>query len=144
MKQVKGGYIVTLYRGSNYALDSEMYAVALYSAEEYLKGLCPVGRTTCGSHNEEMLGAYNLAVNQKYGDYGFFPVYIVKRQVKVSGLGRPYVLFSYGVGILDRKGEIHKFNSSPMLNNNMIIREIAYKYKEAMESALGGWNPRIF
>ena len=33
-------------------------------------------------------------------------------------------------------------NSSPMLNNNMIIKEMVNKYKEQMESALGGWYVR--
>lgn len=46
--------------------------------------------------------------------------------------------------MLDSKGQIHKFNSSGMLNNNMVIREMAYKYKEAMESALGGYNTNAF
>lgn len=37
---------------------------------------------------------------------------------------------------------MYKFNSSSMLNNNMIIKEMANKYKGQMESALGGWYAR--
>lgn len=37
---------------------------------------------------------------------------------------------------------MYKFNSSSMLNNNMIIKEMANKYKEYMESQLGGWTAR--
>ncbi|EHN0244149.1 hypothetical protein KHD03_001836 [Campylobacter coli] len=33
-------------------------------------------------------------------------------------------------------------NSNAVLNNNIIIKELAGKYKEQMESALGGWYPR--
>ena len=51
-------------------------------------------------------------------------------------------LFLPGVGVADSKGQIYQFNSSPMLNNNMIIKEITNKYKEQMESALGGWHVR--
>ncbi len=29
-----------------------------------------------------------------------------------------------------------------MLNNNRIMREIAYRYKESIESAMDGWNAR--
>ena len=144
MKEVKGGYLVKLYRDSNYALDSKMYAVALYSAEEYLKGLCPAEQTTCDSHNEEMLGAYNIAVNQKYGEYGFFPVYIVKRQVKVSDLGLPYVVFTYKTGALDKNMQLYQFDSTTsgaLLNNNSLIKDIARHHKENMESSLGGWIP---
>ena len=32
--------------------------------------------------------------------------------------------------------------SSSHLNNNMLIKEIANKYKSQMESNLGGWYPR--
>lgn len=37
-----------------------------------------------------------------------------------------------------------QYNSSPMLNNNRIIREIAHQYKSVIEDAMGGWNPRLF
>ena len=52
--------------------------------------------------------------------------YIVKRQVKISDLGQPYVLFTYGVGAYDPN------------TYHMIIKEIANKYKGQMESQLGG------
>lgn len=34
---------------------------------------------------------------------------------------------------------IHKINSSAVLNNNMIIRELRDNYKVQMENGLGGW-----
>ncbi|EJN6462756.1 bacteriocin, partial [Campylobacter upsaliensis] len=52
-------------------------------------------------------------------------------------------LFTYGVGAYDTQSwQMYKLNSSSMLNNNMIIKEMANKYKEQMESALGGWYVR--
>ncbi|KGI53405.1 hypothetical protein, partial [Campylobacter sp. MIT 97-5078] len=133
------------YRGSIYAFDSEMYAVALYSGEEFQKkGLCPEGQETCGSHNKKMFVAFNQVVNQKPDEYGFFPVYIVKRQVKVSDLGKPYVLFTYKTGALDKNMQLYQFDSTTSnahLNNNSLIKDIARHYKENMESSLGGWIP---
>lgn len=41
-------------------------------------------------------------------------------------------------------GQIYQYNSSPMLNNNRIIREFAHQYKSVIEDAMGGWNPRLF
>ncbi|ECL3019462.1 bacteriocin [Campylobacter jejuni] len=144
MKQVKGGYVVSLQAGSQWGVANEYYAVALYSSEEFLQGLCPLGQTTCSNHSMTMLTAFNQVVNQKYGEYGFFPIYKVKREVKVSDLGNPYVLFSYGTGALDSKGQLYRFDSttsSSHLNYNALIKDIAKHYKEQMESALGGWSP---
>lgn len=72
MKQVKGGYVVSLQAGSQWGVANEYYAVALYSSEEFLQGLCPLGQTTCSNHSMTMLTAFNQVVNQKYGEYGFF------------------------------------------------------------------------
>ncbi|WP_232364893.1 hypothetical protein [Campylobacter aviculae] len=68
-------------------------------------------------------------------------MYSVKRNIGYSRYGK-YVYFTYGVGVADSKGQIYKFNSSPMLNYNMIIKEMANKYKEQMEYALRGWSVR--
>ncbi|ECO2790003.1 hypothetical protein FXN12_09440, partial [Campylobacter coli] len=69
----------------------------------------------------------------------------VKRQIKYSNLGQPYVLFTYGVAVYNvNNGQIYQYNPSPMLNNNRIIREFAHQYKSVIEDAMGGWNPRLF
>ncbi|TQR34434.1 bacteriocin [Campylobacter sp. MIT 99-7217] len=140
MKEVKGGYVVNFYYGSDWSNSPEMYAVALYSGEEFSKGLCPIGKLSCSNHNEVKLIAFNQAVNQKRGEYGFFPVYIIKREIKISNRGTPYVLFSYKTGAVDKNLQLYKFNSttsSSHLNNNILIREIANKYKDYMETQLG-------
>lgn len=56
-------------------------------------------------------------------------MYSVKRNIGYGRYGK-YVYFTYGVGVADSRGQIYKFNSSPILNNNMIIKEMANKYKE--------------
>lgn len=148
MKQVKGGYsVVPIINGT------EMYAIAKYTEGElqymanYLQGnanapqgLCGIDQTSCSNPSKNRFTAF-LQVTQN--SLSILPVYTVKRQVKVSDLGKPYVLFIYGVGAYDTQTQqMYKFNSSPMLNNNMIIKEMANKYKGQMESALGGWYAR--
>ncbi|HFP7708885.1 TPA: bacteriocin [Campylobacter jejuni] len=148
MKQVKGGYsVVPIINGT------EMYAIAKYEQGElqyianYLKGntnapqgLCSIDQTSCSNPSKNRLIAF-LQVTQN--SLSLLPTYIVKRQVKVSDLGQPYVLFTYGVGAYNPNTyQMYKFNSSSMLNNNMIIKEMANKYKEYMESQLGGWTAR--
>ncbi len=148
MKQVKGGYsVVPIINGT------EMYAIAKYEQGElqyianYLKGntnapqgLCGIDQTSCSNPSKNRLIAF-LQVTQN--SFSLLPTYIVKRQVKVSALGKPYVLFTYGVGAYNPNTyQMYKFNSSSMLNNNMIIKEMANKYKEYMESQLGGWTAR--
>ena len=55
-------------------------------------------------------------------------MYSVKRNIGYGRYGK-YVYFTYGVGVADTKGQIYKFNSSGMLNNNMIIKEMSAKNK---------------
>ncbi|EOH1910554.1 bacteriocin, partial [Campylobacter coli] len=154
MKQVKGGYqVVFLHNGTQWNPADELYAIAKYTEGElqymanYLQGnanapqgLCGIDQTSCSNPSKNRFTAF-LQVTQN--SLSILPVYTVKRQVKVSDLGKPYVLFTYGVGAYDTQTQqMYKFNSSPMLNNNMIIKEMANKYKGQMESALGGWYAR--
>ncbi|TKX28574.1 bacteriocin [Campylobacter aviculae] len=153
MKDVKGGYqVVFLSNGSKWNLATELYALAKYTEGEHQyiinyflnsnkpKGLCGIGQDSCSNPSSNRLTEF-LQVTQ--GAINLLPVYSVKRQVKVSGLGKPYVLFTYGVGAYDpNTSQLYKFNSSPILNNNMIIKEMANKYKDQMEYALGGWYIR--
>ncbi|NDJ28177.1 bacteriocin [Campylobacter sp. MIT 12-8780] len=154
MKEVKGGYqVVFLHNGSQWNPADEVYAIAKYTQGElqymanYLQGntsapqgLCGIDQTSCSNPSKNRFTAF-LQITQK--SLSMLPVYTVKRQVKVSNMGKPYVVFTYGVGAYDTQGkQMYKFNSSLMLNNNMIIKEMANKYKEQMESALGGWYAR--
>ncbi|EAK2540392.1 bacteriocin [Campylobacter upsaliensis] len=155
MKEVRGGYqVVFLHNGSSYNRADEIYAVAKYTEGElqymvnYIQGnsnapqgLCGIDQSSCSNPSKNRFTAF-LQVTQN-SPLSILPVYTVKRQVKVSNLGKPYVLFTYGVGAYDTQTwQMYKLNSSSMLNNNMIIKEMANKYKGQMENALGGWYVR--
>ena len=158
MKQVKGGYYIldTKFEQDKVNLSSEYYLVANFNPQEvdYIKnyifkdpnskqGLCGLDVAICPNPSQRRLIDYLDITNQSYT---FSPVYIVKRQIKVSDLGNPYVLFSYQVGVRDVNGQYYKFNSttsSRLLNYNTIIKEMAQKYKSQIEGVMGGYNPRI-
>lgn len=147
MKQVKGGYVVEFeFFKDRRNLTSEFYAIAEITLEERKnldKGLCGAGEDKCQNPSRDRLFAWLQASANSPADYR--PVYKVKRQIKHSNLGQPYVLFTYGVAVYNvNNGQIYQYNSSPMLNNNRIIREIAHQYKSVIEDAMGGWNPRLF
>ncbi|EDJ8733524.1 hypothetical protein GFI71_09950, partial [Campylobacter coli] len=142
MKQVKGGYVFGDYKifKDRRNLTSEVYAIVdftQYELENLNKGLCGAGEDKCQNPSRDRLFAWLQVSANSPADYR--PVYKVKRQIKYSNLGQPYVLFTYGVAVYDRKnGQIYQYNSSPMLNNNRIIREITHQYKYAIEDAMGG------
>lgn len=147
MKQVKGGYVVEFeFFKDRRNLTSEVYAIAEITLEERKnldKGLCGAGEDKCQNPSRDRLFAWLQASANSPADYR--PVYKVKRQIKHSNLGQPYVLFTYGVAVYNvNNGQIYQYNFSPMLNNNRIIREIAHQYKSVIEDAMGGWNPRLF
>ncbi|MDQ6376913.1 hypothetical protein NO298_07575 [Campylobacter jejuni] len=147
MKQVKGGYVVEFeFFKDRRNLTSEVYAIAEITLEERKnldKGLCGAGKDKCQNPSRDRLFAWLQASANSPADYR--PVYKVKRQIKHSNLGQPYVLFTYGVAVYNvNNGQIYQYNSSPMLNNNRIIREIAHQYKSVIKDAMGGWNPRLF
>lgn len=43
--------------------------------------------------------------------------------------------------LIDKRG-LHRVNSSEILNNNQVIKELTMKYKTQFESNLGGWTAR--
>ncbi|WP_416868246.1 bacteriocin [Helicobacter ganmani] len=137
-KQVVGGYVVADFGSGN-----EWYGIALYTANELQKGgLCGLGIENCAAPSAGRLQDYAEIVNNTIG---FFPVYIVRRSIKVSDLGRPYVLFNYQVGMLDTNMQLYKFGSttsSIYLKNNLVIKELQNHFKTRFESNLGGWYAR--
>ncbi len=147
MKQVKGGYVVEFeFFKDRRNLTSEVYAIAEITLEERKnldKGLCGAGEDKCQNPSRDRLFAWLQASANSPADYR--PVYKVKRQIKHSNLGQPYVLFTYGVAVYNvNNGQIYQYNSSPMLNNNRIIREIAHQYKSVIEDAMGEYAKPIF
>ncbi|MFY4725537.1 bacteriocin [Campylobacter jejuni] len=161
IKQVKGGYLVGFINIG----DNEIGALAITTINAHdagvdfgdrdgseikydkngnyvpsKSGLCGIGVATCSAPSQNKLQEYmQVAGDPVLNALG----YTVKRQVKVSDLGQPYVLFTYGVIVYNYSSQTaYRINSSAVLNNNIIIKELAGKYKEQMESALGGWYPK--
>ncbi|HEF4133690.1 TPA: hypothetical protein SAI14_001894, partial [Campylobacter coli] len=141
MKEVKGGYLVRFkFFKDRRNLTSEVYAIVdftQYELENLNKGLCGAGEDKCQNPSRDRLFAWLQVSANSPTDYR--PVYKVKRQIKYSNLGQPYVLFTYGVAVYNvNNGQIYQYNPSPMLNNNRIIREFAHQYKSVIEDAMGG------
>lgn len=125
MKEVKGGYLVRFkFFKDRRNLTSEVYAIVdftQYELENLNKGLCGAGEDKCQNPSRDRLFAWLQVSANSPADYR--PVYKVKRQIKYSNLGQPYVLFTYGVAVYNvNNGQIYQYNSSPMLNNNRIKR----------------------
>lgn len=159
-KQVKGGYYVLddmiKFEKNPYNRTSEAYIPVNFHPNEipyvinYIynanapKGLCALDYISCPNPSAQRLRDYLDITNQAYD---FSPVYIVKRQIQYSTSGNPFVVFSYGVGAMDTNGNFYKFNSttsSRLLNYNIVMKEIANKYKDKIESAMGGYNTNRF
>ena len=146
--EVVGGYVLADYHFTRQSVKLESELVFIFSAtsaEIEKGGLCEVGKATCNNVSQRRLVDWLHAINWT-GQ--FHPAYIVNRKIKISDKGARYVLFSYGVGAVNSKTkQLFKFDSkttSVLLNNNMVIKEIANKYKGSMEDILGGYNPRIY
>ncbi|AHY39330.1 hypothetical protein ABT242_001290 [Campylobacter jejuni] len=121
MKQVKGGYQVLTSKLGN----SEYIALAI-----------PDNTTTY----KQLVAIYTVTGDNTFSNT--FLGYTVKRNIAISSSGKPYVLFNYGVALLDRQTGLHRVNSSEILNNNQVIKELTMKYKTQFESNLGGWTAR--
>ncbi|ELL0791468.1 bacteriocin [Campylobacter upsaliensis] len=161
MKEVRGGYLTVPIKLSNNEIG--MLAVTTINAHDagvhfgsrdgseikYDKngnyvpsksGLCGIGVAYCNAPSSAKLQEYmQVAGDPVLNALG----YTVKRQIKTSNLGKPYVLFTYGVVVYNYSSNtVYRVNSSMVLNHNIIIKELAKNYKEQMENALGGWTSR--
>ncbi|OUT12608.1 bacteriocin-type signal sequence domain-containing protein [Campylobacter concisus] len=159
MKDAKGGYITSgIINIGNKAI---VIALPDFNNEIMLRqdengrlvqlepGLCSIGKTECyynkntQSHlqqNKNRMQEYANAFLNTYNYRYHGLVYTVTREIKTSDRGVRYPLFTYGVEAYNRlTGTFHKINSSAVLNNNMIIRELRDNYKVQMENGLGVW-----
>ncbi|QNF78560.1 hypothetical protein CVULP_1577 [Campylobacter vulpis] len=160
MKEVRGGYAVTIIRISQ----NELAALAVPDFENELgweikngqidleqtmkndRGLCQMGSTQCYSNSatkkhlwqsQKRLQEFTQALdgsNPLYTALGFS----VKRNIGFNRAGK-FVYFSYGVVAVNRfDGSIRNVTNSATLNNNVIINELKRNYKDRLENALGG------
>ena len=115
------------------------------------KGLCPIGVTNCYLNEKtkthkwqsrQRLLDYQQALQALDGSNYLYTglAYSVTRHIGYSRTGK-FVYFTYGVATYNRlNGKMRNINSSSVLNNNRIIKEISASHKEAMENVLGGWS----
>lgn len=167
-KSVRGGYVVHFYNNQNTELfavarvtingDAAGVNFGKIAGDEIIynadgtfnpskSGLCGIDTKSCFQYpdlqqpfwqNQKRLQELQSIV----GDPVLYSLgYSVKRNIGISSLGNKFVYFTYGTVIFDNsRGTFYRLNSSAILNNNIIIKEIANKYKEAMEYTLGGWT----
>ena len=149
-KNVKGGYVFKYESFKNKStFESEVHMILGLSPQEanYIrsgKGICTVGQSSCSNPSLDRLVAYKQIT---YDSLSFYPMYIVKRKIEYSRYGKPFVVFTYGVGAMDLKGNKYKYNSTSnhlLLNYNSVIREVRAKYQSYIESSMGGYNPGLF
>ncbi|WP_232364885.1 hypothetical protein [Campylobacter aviculae] len=119
MKDVKGGYWKSEYTCGT----TQCYGFA--DTDSILHN--PVNRTW---------QADLIAVT--FGDPDQYLGFMTKNNKAVSDLGKPYNYFTYAAVVLDgTTGRVYQ-QSSAVLNNNSIVRELSRRYKDQFDSYLGG------
>lgn len=103
--------------------------------KEYELGqLCGIDQTCSNPSSyrgKEWLSAVGGNKNQWLG-------YSVKKNIGYSKYGK-YAYFTYSASIYNAStGTAYRTNSSQLLNNNMIVKELSSKYKSFLEFKLGG------
>lgn len=68
-----------------------------------------IGQNNCSNPSSARLISYANITN---GSLTFFHLYIIKRQIKYSSLGKPYMLFTYSTGMVDQNLMLYKFGSA--------------------------------
>lgn len=160
-KQVRGGYVVQ--DGYISANEKAAFAIVTVNAKDagvsfegrdgveikydrygnYVdkqSGLCPLGSSTCKAPSYNKLQEFmQVAGDPVLNALG----YTVKRNIGISSLGNKFVYFTYGVIVYNFPSKtFYRVNSSAVLNNNLVIKELAQHYKETFESDLGGYYIR--
>ncbi|EKJ5773864.1 hypothetical protein PJP90_000633 [Campylobacter coli] len=121
MKQVKGGAFQSVGDCGN----TSCLAYAIQS-------------TITGTHVKDWravtLEGIDVNPSQSVWTVGFAS----QRNVGVSDLGKPYVYFTYAALLLNTASGQSYQQSSVVLNNNGIVKELSYRYKDQFDKALGG------
>lgn len=119
MKEVKGGYFKSEY----VCYTSQCYGFA-------------DNQTITGTHVKDWIAVTLETVDLSQSN--LFVGFMAQNNWSVSSLGRPYNYFTYAAVMLDGiSGKIYK-QSSVVLNNNGIVRELSYRYKDQFDNYFGG------
>ena len=122
-KSVKGGYFDSVYSCNN----NTCLGYAIQS-------------TITGSHVNDWRAVTLESVEPSNSNWtvGFAS----QKNIGVSSLGNTFVYFTYGAFLIDTvSGQSFK-QSSLVLNNNGIVRELSYRYKDIFDRNLGGLQSR--
>ena len=147
-KQVKGGYNLILDNISNNELivyikmsdpkDTENYLKDMFllypNIEDVLSGKATkLQKSAFAIEYSKAIAELSTSLNAPF-QQGLG--YTVKYEQKISN-GVKYDLFTYGVATYDsRLNTFHKINSSNVLNNNLIIKQLRDAFKSDLEYRL--------
>ncbi|MBT0883271.1 hypothetical protein [Campylobacter sp. 2018MI13] len=158
MSEVRGGYMVHAYAQGNEAyaiayphLSGELLYFRATDGKIYQhnlpQGLCAMDSISCfynSSSKSFMQQNINRMTEFKLGlqnfDHERYGLgYKVTKTYEYDRYGNPFIVFKYNVVAVERAdgNHIHIINSSDILNNNMIIKELRNEYKDLFESVLG-------
>ncbi|WHN17515.1 hypothetical protein QMK15_10010 (plasmid) [Campylobacter jejuni] len=119
MKQVKGG----AFRSEYVCYTSQCYGFA-------------DNQTITGTHVKDWRAVTLEAVNPSQSS--LFVGFMSQNNWAINGSGQRYNYFTYAAVMLDGiSGQIYK-QSSFVLNNNGIVRELSYRYKDQFDKHFGG------
>ncbi|RTJ22947.1 hypothetical protein C3H44_08950 [Campylobacter jejuni] len=119
MKQVKGGAFQSEY----VCYTSQCYGFAN-------------NQTITGTHVKDWRAVTLETVDPSQSS--LFVGFMSQNNWAVNGSGQRYNYFTYAAVILDGiSGQIYK-QSSAVLNNNGIVRELSYRYKDQFDRYFGG------
>ena len=123
-KQVKGGYFDSRYTCDN----STCLGYAIQN-------------TITGSHVNDWRAVTLESVEPSNSSWtvGF----AAQKNIGVSGLGNTFVYFTYGAFLIDTASGQSFKQSSLVLNNNGIVRELSYRYKDLFDKNLGGLSSKL-
>lgn len=158
MIDVKGGYAYTFFQVGNNGFgiaalpdfENEL-GVFINDVEATMyadRGICGIGETSCyynpnskthlnSSRNRFVEFKTGLSFFGEYAAFRYGLAYTIQKEIIVDRYGNRHPLFKYGVGAYDRvDGSFHRIDSSAILNDNTIIRELRDNFKVPIENAL--------
>ncbi|WP_193551754.1 hypothetical protein [Campylobacter jejuni] len=94
-----------------------------------------VSQTITGTHYRDFKA---ILTNEEPHSTNYHIGFVAQKNWSISSLGKPYSFLTYSAIVFDRaSGTMYK-QSSQVLNNNGIVRELSYRYKNQFDRQLGG------
>ncbi|EMI4815882.1 hypothetical protein V6N98_001313 [Campylobacter upsaliensis] len=94
-----------------------------------------VSQTITGTHYRDFKA---ILTNEEPHSTNYHIGFVAQKNWSISSLGKSYSFLTYSAIIFDRaSGTMYK-QSSQVLNNNGIVRELSYRYKNQFDRQLDG------